>query len=143
MKKHIKKDTFNEIVLDVPDLFGQKVIKTFNKNIIIIELLHAVINSQVQLDVTPFSEIDRDKMIFMIRYKIITEKDLHSETVTEKLTKFNKLLATFQLIMHSLRYLFKKYYEAIESLSHHCKYQMPHNFNNFLEKTEIMHLLFS
>ena len=79
----------------------------------------------------------------MIRYKIITEKDLHSETVTEKLTKFNKLLATFQLIMHSLRYLFKKYYEAIESLSHHCKYQMPHNFNNFLEKTEIMHLLFS
>lgn len=56
--------------------------------------LYAVINSQVQLDVAPLSEIDRDKMIFMIRYKIITEKDLHSETDTEKLTKFNKLSAT-------------------------------------------------
>ena len=81
-------------MLEVSDLFGQKVIKTFNENIIIVELLYAVINSQVQLDVAPLSEIDRDKMIFMIRYKIITEKDLHSETDTEKLTKFNKLSAT-------------------------------------------------
>lgn len=81
-------------MLEVPDLFGQKVIKTFNENIIIVELLYAVINSQVQLDVAPLSEIDRDKMIFMIRYKIITEKDLHSEIDTEKLTKFNKLSAT-------------------------------------------------
>ena len=81
-------------MLEVPDLFGQKVIKTFNENIIIVELLDAVINSQVQLDAAPLSEIDRDKMIFMIKYKIITEKDLHSETDTEKLTKFNKLSAT-------------------------------------------------
>lgn len=57
-------------------------------------ILYAVINSQVQLDVAPLSEIDTDKMIFMIRYKIITEKDLHSKTDTKKSTKFNKLSAT-------------------------------------------------
>ena len=77
------------------------------------EVFNKIVESMDHVDLTSFSDEDFEKLIFLLRFFVITKKEIDSNNYSNKLQSFKKMLMVYNISCCDA-------YEKLEGLAYHC-----------------------